>query len=106
MSEKTLKFNNIRLNKKEFHKSKQPTDLDLISTAQIVVSDKFKLSDNGFKYFIGHNEGKIIKPSCIVLPQMTGYIKYFENGGKMSLQLKMIMYWINTMKFGTRSKRH
>ena len=85
MSEKTLKFNNIRLNKKEFHKSKQPTDLDLISTAQIVVSDKFKLSDNGFKYFIGHNEGKIIKPSCIVLPQMTGYIKYFENGGKICL---------------------
>ena len=27
MSEKTLKFNNIRLNKKEFHKSKDPTDL-------------------------------------------------------------------------------
>ena len=82
MSENTVKFNNIRLNKKEFHKSKQPTDLDLISRAQRVVSDKFKLSDNGFKYFIGHNGGKIIKPSCIILPQMTGYIKYFENGGK------------------------
>ena len=27
MSEKTLKLNNIRLNKKEFHKSKEPTDL-------------------------------------------------------------------------------
>ena len=27
MSEKTLKFNNIRVNKKEFHKSKQPVDL-------------------------------------------------------------------------------
>ena len=27
MSEKTLKFNNSRLNKKEFHKSKDPTDL-------------------------------------------------------------------------------
>ena len=24
MSEKTLKFNNIRLNQKEFHKSKEP----------------------------------------------------------------------------------
>ena len=28
MSEKTLKFNNIRVNKKEFHKSKQPIDSD------------------------------------------------------------------------------
>ena len=27
MSEKTLKFYNIRLNKKEFHKSKEPIDL-------------------------------------------------------------------------------
>ena len=29
MSEKTLKFDNIRLDKKEFHKSKQPINLDL-----------------------------------------------------------------------------
>ena len=27
MSEKTLKFNNIRLNKKKFHKSKEPVVL-------------------------------------------------------------------------------
>ena len=27
MSEGTLKFNSIRVNKKEFHKSKQPIDL-------------------------------------------------------------------------------
>ena len=29
MSEKTLKFNNIRLNKKEFHKSKQPMSVPM-----------------------------------------------------------------------------
>ena len=29
MSEKTLKFDNIRLDKEEFHKSKQTTNLDL-----------------------------------------------------------------------------
>ena len=42
MSEKTLKFNNIRLNKKEFHKSKEPIDLMSVIVDQIVVSDKFK----------------------------------------------------------------
>ena len=82
MSEKTLKFDHIRVNKKEFHKSKQPIDLDLINVDQIVVSDKFKHNDDGFKYFIGYKEGEIVKPLCIILPQMTGYIKYFENGGK------------------------
>ena len=89
MSEKTLKFDNVRVNKKEFHKSKQPVDLDLTNIDQIVVSHKFKQSDSGFKYFIGYKEGEIVKPLCIILPQMTGYIKYFENGGKnMSFVIK------------------
>ena len=39
MSEKTLKFDSSRVNKKEFHKSKQPTDLDLVNIDQIAVSD-------------------------------------------------------------------
>ena len=89
MSEKTLKFDNIRVNKKEFHKSKQPIDLDLINVDQIVVSDKFKHNDDGFKYFTGYKEGEIVKPFCIMLPQMTGYLKCFESGGKnMSFVMK------------------
>ena len=83
MSEKTLKFNNIRLiNKNGFHKVKQPIDLKSVNVDQIVVSDRFKHSDDGFKYFIGYQEGEIVKLLCIILPQMSGYIKYFENGGK------------------------
>ena len=82
ISEKTLKCDNVRVNKKEFHKSKQPIDLDLVNVDQIVVSDKFKDSDDSFKYFIGYKKGEIFKPLCIILSQMSGYIKYFENGGK------------------------
>ena len=41
MSEKTLKFNNIRLIKKDFHKSKEPIDLMSVIVDQIVASDKF-----------------------------------------------------------------
>ena len=82
MSEKILKFNNIRLNKKEFHKSKEPIDLMSVIVDQIVVSDEFKHNKDSFKYFIGYQEGGIVKPLCIILPQISGYIKYFENGGK------------------------
>ena len=82
MSEKALKFNNIKINKKEFHKSKQAIDLDSIITDKIVVSDRLRHSEEGFKYFIGYQEDEIVKPLCIILPQMSGYIKYFENGGK------------------------
>ena len=78
----------LDLIKKEFHKSKQPINLDLVNVDQIVVSEKFKHNDDGFKHFIGYKKGEIVKPLCI-LPQMTEYIKYFENGGKnMSFVIK------------------
>ena len=53
------------------------------------MSDKFKHNDDGFKYFIGYKEGEIVKRLCIILPQMTEYMKYFENGRKnMSFVIK------------------
>ena len=82
MTEKTLKFNNIRVNKKEFDKSKKLIDLLSVNVDQIVISDKFKDYNEGFKYFISYQEGEIVKPLCIILSQMSGYIKYFEYGGK------------------------
>ena len=77
MSKKTLKYNNIILNKK-----KEPIDLLSVHLDQIVVSHKFKHNDENFKYFIGYLKGEIVKPLCIILSQMSGYIKYFENGSK------------------------
>ena len=89
MSENTLKFDSIKVNEKEFHKSKQSVDLDLINVDQIVVSDKFRHRDDVFKYFTGYKEGEIVKLLCIMLPQMSGYIKHFENNGKnMSFMVK------------------
>ena len=94
MSEKTLTFNNIRLNKKEFHKSKKSIDLMSIIVNQLVVPDKFKHNKESFKYFIVYQEGGIVKPLCIILTQMSGYIKYFENRGKnMSFLIKDDEMW-------------
>ena len=75
----------IRLDKKEYHKSKQPINVDLVKVDQIVMFDKFKHIDDGFKFYIGYKEGEIVKPLCLILPQMSGYIKYFESGGKTCL---------------------
>ena len=94
MNKKTLKFNNIKLNKKEFHKSKELIDLFSVDLDQIVESEKFKHNDKAFKYFIGYQKGEIIKPLCIIWPQINGYIKYFENGGKnMSFMIKDDKVW-------------
>ena len=91
MSEQSLKFGDIVVNKKEFYASKQAIALILVNTNKIVVSDKFKHSDDGFKYFIDFShDDDVIRPLRIILPQMSGCIKYFDNGGKnIPLKLKM-----------------
>ena len=85
MSGKTLKFDNIEVNKKEFHAFKQPIDLNLVDINKIVISDKFKHNDIGFKCFIGYEDDNIVRPLCIILPQMSGYTKNLDNGGKLCI---------------------
>ena len=75
MGDITPKFDNVRVNKNKFYKSKQTIDLMSLNVDQIVASDKSKHSDEGYKYFIGYQEHEIVKPLCIILPQMGGYIK-------------------------------
>ena len=59
-----------------------------VNIDQIVVSDKC------FKYFMGDQEGEIVKPLCIILPQMSGYIKCFESGCKnISFLIKDDKVW-------------
>ena len=81
MTKKALNFNNIRVNKKKFHMSKEPINLMSVNLNQIFVSDRFNHNNNDSRSFIGYQEGEIVKPLYIILPQMTGYIKYFEYGG-------------------------
>ena len=55
-----------------------------IKIDRIVVSDKFNYNKDGFKHFIDYQKGKIVRPLCIILSQMSGYIKYFEYGGYLT----------------------
>ena len=75
MTKKTRRFNNIKVNNKKFHISEEPVYLMSVNIDQIVVSDKCNNNNNGSKYFIGYQKGEIVKPVCIILPQMSGYIK-------------------------------
>ena len=60
-----------------------------VNVDQIIVSDKFKHSEEGYMYYTGYQENEIVKPLCIILPQMNRYIKYFKNSGKnMSFLIK------------------
>ena len=72
MSKNTLQFDNIEDNKKEIDASKQTVALNLVNVNQILITDKFERNDKGFKYFIGYKDDNIIRPLCIILPQMSG----------------------------------
>ena len=56
--------------------------LDSTDLSKIVVSSRWKLNDTTYKYFCGYLNNDVIKPLCIILPQINGYIKYFDDGGK------------------------
>ena len=56
--------------------------LDSVDLSKIVVSSRWKLNDTTYKYFCGYLNNDVIKPLCVILPQMNEYIKYFDNGGK------------------------
>ena len=69
--------------------SKKEIDLMSVNLNKIVVSDEFNHNEDCFKYFIGYQKGEIVRPLCIILPQMSGYIKYFEYGSpNMSFFIK------------------
>ena len=82
MSPKTIKLEDKAINRKEFYSSKQAIPLDSVDLNKIVVSSQWKVSDTTYKYFCGYLNNCVIQPLCVILPQMNGNIKYFDDGGK------------------------
>ena len=82
ISSRKIKFGGKEVNKKEFYSSKQAIPLDSVDLDKIVVSSKWKISDTTYKYLCRYLDNNVIQPLCVILPQMNGYIKYFDDGGK------------------------
>ena len=82
MSLRKIKFENKEVDKKEFYLSKQAISLAAVDLDKIVVSNKWKINETTCKYLCGYLNKDVIQPLCVILPQMHGYIKYFDDGGK------------------------
>ena len=82
MSSQKITFWDKDNDKKEFYSSKQAILLDSVELSKIVVSSRWKISDTKYKYFCGYLNNDVIQPLCVILPQMSGYIKYLYDGGK------------------------
>ena len=69
-----------------YNKNKQIFNIDNIDVNKLLVSKKEQYGKyNSFKYFIGYNDD-VIRPLCLKLSQMTGYIINFdENKNKNTI---------------------
>ena len=82
MSLKKIKFGDKEVNKKEFYSLKKAISLDSVDLDKRVVSSKWKINETTYKYLCRYLNNDVIQPLCVILPQMNGHIKYFDNGGK------------------------
>ena len=77
-----IKIEDKEFNKKQFYSSKQVISLDSVDLDKIVVSNKYKINNTTYKHICGYLNNDTIQPLRVILPQMDGYIKYFDDGGK------------------------
>ena len=86
-----LIFDDVEVSKKEFYESKKAVKLGEGDVNKIAFSNKIKRNNETSKVFIGCMDdiSGIVTPLCIILPQMSGWIKHFENGGiNMSFKIE------------------
>ena len=82
MSSQVIKFGEKEVDKKEFYSSKHTILLNSIDVSKIVVSNKWKINDTSSKFFIGYLNEDVIRPLCVILPQMSEYFASFMTEDK------------------------
>ena len=80
MSGNSINFEDEKLKKSDFCKNKKIFNKNDVDVNNILVSKKEKYHEyDSFQHFIRYNDNNIIKPLCLELPQMTGYINKFKD---------------------------
>ena len=88
MSGKNINFEDKKIKKSDFYKNKKIAKIDDIDVNEILVSKKESYgTKNSLRYFIGYNDNDVIRPSCVRLPQMTGYARKFDENATMSFRV-------------------
>ena len=75
MGNKTINFNDKKINKKVFYNNKKQFKIKDIYTSKILVSKPEPYGKiNAKKYIVGYNND-VIRPLHIFIPQRNGYFK-------------------------------
>ena len=76
MNGKNVNFGDKKIKESEFYKSKKVTKIDDIKEEPYGTKNSF----------IGYNDN-VVRPLCIKLPQMTGYVRKFKGNRTMSFNI-------------------
>ena len=77
-----------KINKSNFYKNKKLFNIHDLDVDKILVSKKESYdTKNSLKYFIGYNDDDVLRPLCIKLPQIIGYVKNFDSNKTMSFKV-------------------
>ena len=88
MSGKNVNFGGKKIGKSKFYKNKKVTKVDDIGVNKILVSKEEPYgTKNSFKYFIRYIDNDAIRTLCIKLPQMTRYVRKFDDNTTISFTI-------------------
>ena len=77
-----------KISKSNFYKNKKTFNIYDLDVNKILLSKEESFgTKNSHKYFIAYNDDDAIRPSCIKLPQMIGYVKHFDSKKTMSFKV-------------------
>ena len=86
MTGKNINLDDKMIDKSNFYKSKKLFNIYGTDVSRILVSKKEPYGQkSSFKLFIGYDD--VIRPFCIKLHQMIGYVKCFNSKQTMSFQV-------------------
>ena len=102
MSGLSIIFDDKKIKKNIFYRSRKPFDVSDIDVNRIVISKEVIYgTKNSLKYFIGYfDEDDVIRPSLLKFPQMIGYLKEFDDSMTMSLRVDDINCLKSIVKYG------
>ena len=83
-----MNFEEKKFKKSDFYKNKKVYKVDDIDVNKILVSKKEPYGTNqSIKYFTGYIDHDGIRPLCIKLSQIIGYVKCFHSNKTMSCKV-------------------
>ena len=106
MTGKNVNFGDKIIKKSDFYKNKKVTKIADIDVNKILISKEQPYGTKySFKYFIGYNDNDFIRPLCIKLPQMSGYVRKVEGSTTMSFTNNDSKLSKSTIKYGKKIEK-